>query len=114
MLAKLYIKGSLKNTENGFAMKLKNIIDTGTVVGLGPLVVDETSYEPSAYKVKVGETEVRGDQITRSAPVSVRSFIEILLTVEGAALPAGAHKLTFQIFTREAGKLQFSITEEIA
>jgi hypothetical protein len=114
MLAKLYVKGSLKNVENGFEMKLKNIIDTGTVVGLGPLVVDEATYEPAAYKVKVGETELHGDQITRSAPVSVRSFIEILMTVEGAPLPAGPHKVTFQIFTREAGKLQFSITEEIA
>ena len=64
LLARLFVKGSLKNTENGFEMKLKNIIDSGTLVGLGPLVVDDIQC--------------------------------------------------FLIYTREVGRIQFSLTEPLS
>lgn len=114
MLAKLFVKGSLKNTEDGFELKLKNIIDSGTLIGMGPLVVDEASFAPNACRVKVGEKEVGGDQITRTAPVSVRAFSEIRVRVQGQPLQPGDHKLTLQVFTNEAGKLQFSVTEPLS
>ncbi len=114
MLAKLFVKGSLKNTEEGFELKLKNIIDSGTLVGVGPLVVDEASYPPSACQIKVGEKELPCDQLTRSAPLSVRAFVEIRLRVQGAKLQPGEHKITMQVFTNEAGKLTFSVTEPLA
>ena len=37
LLAKLYVKGSLKNHENGFELKLKNIIDSTWLTGIGPI-----------------------------------------------------------------------------
>ncbi len=114
MLAKLFVRGSLKNTEEGFELKLKNIIDSGTLVGMGPLVVDEASYPPAACQIKVGEKEVTGDQLTRSAPLSVRAFTEIRLRIKGEQLPPGEHKITMQVFTNEAGKLQFSVTEPLS
>ncbi len=114
MLAKLFVKGSLKNTEDGFELKLKNIIDSGTLVGMGPLVIDEASFAPAQCRVKVGEKEVGGDQITRTAPVSVRAFAEIRLRVQGQTLQPGDHKLTMQVFTNEAVKLQFSVTEPLS
>lgn len=114
MLAKLFVKGSLKNTEDGFELKLKNIIDSGTLVGMGPLVIDEASYAPGVCQVKVGEKEVGGDQITRSAPISVRAFSEIRVRVKGEPLQPGEHKLTLQVFTNEAGKLQFSVSEPLS
>jgi len=114
LLARLIVKGSLKNAENGFEMRLKNIIDSGTLVGLGPLVVDDIQYAPSSYKVKTGETEVRADQITRTTPLPVRSFVEISITVEGSPLQAGLHKLGFLIYTREVGRIQFNLTEPLS
>ncbi len=114
MLARLFVKGSLKNTETGFELKLKNIIDSGTLVGMGPLVVDEASFAPSACRIKVGEKEISGDQLARTMPVSVRSFAEIHLKVQGEPLQPGEHKLTLQVFTNEAGKLQFSVTEPLS
>jgi hypothetical protein len=114
MLAKLFVKGSLKNTEDGFELKLKNIIDSGTLVGMGPVVVDEASFAPTTCRVKVGEKEVVGDQITRTSPISVRAFVEIRVRVQGQPLQAGDHKVTLQVFTNEAGKLQFSVTEPLS
>jgi hypothetical protein len=113
MLAKLFVKGSLKNTENGFELKLKNIIDSGTLIGMGPVVVDEATYPPSACRVKVSDKEIGGDQLSRGAPLAVRAFAEILLRVQAEPLQPGEHTLTLQVFTNEAGKLQFSVTEPL-
>ena len=113
-LARLFVKGSLKNTVHGFEMKLKNIIDSGTLVGLGPLVVDDIQYAPGAFTVKTGETEMRADQITRTTPFPIRSFVETLITVEGTPLTPGLHKLGFLLFTREVGRIQFNLTEPLS
>ena len=114
LLARLFVKGSLKNTAHGFEMKLKNIIDSGTLVGLGPLVVDDIQYAPGAFKVKTGETEVRADQITRTTPFPIRSFVETRITVEGTPLQPGLHKLGFLLFTHEVGRIQFNLTEPLS
>ncbi len=114
MLAQLYVKGSLKNTASGFEFKLKNVIDSGTLVGLGPLGVDETSYTPDAVTLRIGERVMRGDEISHSTPLPVRSYSEIFLSVDGAPLTSGGHKLTIQIVTREVGRLQFSVNETIS
>ena len=39
LLAKLYVKGSLKNTATGFEFSLKNIIDSTMLIGIGPVTV---------------------------------------------------------------------------
>lgn len=114
MLAQLFVKGSLKNTETGFEFKLKNIIDSGTLIGFGPLGVDDGSVAPDAVTVRVGEKVLRGDQISTSSPLPIRSYTEAVLTVAHAPLAEGPHKLTFMLLTREAGRLQFSVSEKIA
>jgi hypothetical protein len=113
LLAKLFVKGSLKNTDGGFEMKLKNIIDSGTLTGIGALVVDETSHPPASLTVKTPTAELPGDQISANTPLPVRSSSEIALRVAGEPLLPGAHKITIQIITREVGKLQFSVTETL-
>ena len=113
LLAKLFVKGTLKNTENGFEFKLKNIIDNGTLIGLGSLNVDAATYLPSAMIIKVGEKERRGDAISRTEPLPVRAFSEIHIRVEGAPLEAGTHKILVLIYTREVGRLQFTVDEPV-
>ena len=39
-LQKLYVKGSLKNQDNGFVFQLKNLIDSGSISGIVKLTVD--------------------------------------------------------------------------
>ncbi len=109
MLAKLFVKNSLKNTETGFEMKIKNIIDYGTLVGMGPLVVDGTTYAPSQVSVKANQVELMGDQIDQSRPLPIPVMAEVRVTVRGAKLEPGEHKVTLQMFVREAGKMQFSV-----
>ena len=66
ILAKLYVKGSLKNTENGFEFSLKNIIDSTMLSGIGPITVGDKTYEGSAVKMALGDKEWQGDQISKT------------------------------------------------
>ena len=114
LLAKILVPGSLKNNANGFEFKLKNIIDSATLVGMGPLVVDDSNFTPDVLMLKVGQTEIRGDLLTRSNSLPIRVSNEALITITGAALQPGPHKLTIQLLTREAGRFQFSVTEPLS
>ena len=113
ILTNLFVKGSLVNTPNGFAMKLKNIIDSGTVVGIGPITVDESSFAPDKITLKVKDRSLRADHITSTSTLPVYVMSEIEITVEGTPLTPGEHKLGFLIHTREAGRLQFSVTQAL-
>jgi hypothetical protein len=114
MLAQLFVRGSLKNTSAGFEFKLRNLIDSGTVAGMGPLVVDETSYPTSQYRLRVSGRELAADQITYSQSVPVWQGAEITFSVDGATLAPGEHKITLQILTLEAGRLQFTVSDTVA
>ncbi len=114
LLAKILVPGSLKNTASGFEFKLKNIIDSATLVGMGPLVVDDSGFTPDVLMLKLGQTEIRGDLLTRTNSLPIRISNEALITVTGAPLQPGPHKLTISVLTREAGRLQFSVTEPLS
>ena len=114
VLAKLYVPKSLKNSENGFELKLKNNLDSATLTGLGTLKVDDASFAPEVCRIKIGAAEKRGNEITRQSPFPVRVGNEIEMHVEGTPLAVGSHKISFQIYTQEIGLVQFSITEAVS
>ena len=114
LLAKLVMPGSLKNNANGFEFKLKNIIDSATLVGMGPLVVDGTSYAPESITLKLGQNEIRGDLLSRTNALPIRVSNEAIFSITGDPLLPGDHKLTIQILTREAGRFQFSVTQTLS
>ncbi len=114
MLAGLVVKGSLRNTTNGFEIRLKNNIDSGTITGLGPLGVDETIVAPDHVVLRVGTKELRGDALSYRSPLPVGVMSEIKVEVEGEPLPPGQHKLSFQLMTAEAGRLVFSVNEVVS
>jgi hypothetical protein len=54
VLAKIYVQGSLKNTPKGFEFNLKNVVDSGTLVELGPITVDGKAYEAADLTIMTG------------------------------------------------------------
>jgi hydroxymethylglutaryl-CoA reductase (NADPH) len=114
LLAKLFVRGSLKNTADGFAFRLKNVIDSGTINGIGPLTVDETSYSAEAITLTVNGKEIRGDQVGFAQSVYSRTMMEIHIAVRGEPLAPGEHTITLPVQTYEAGRLQIQVTEPLS
>ncbi len=113
LLKKLYIKGSLKNTESGFELALKNTLAPGTLIGLGPLTVDDTSYTPDAITMKTPQGEMTGDQISSRTPQNFGLNVEVKIMVRGKPLAPGNHHVVFSVLTREVGRIEFDVTDSL-
>jgi hypothetical protein len=114
VLAKIYIQGSLKNTEKGFEFDFKNVIDSGTVVEFGPITVDGKAYEAAALTIVTSSSERGGDQVTRQNPMPVYIGSAFTIRVNGVTLAAGEHALAVSVLTREIGRLHFEVKDTLA
>ncbi len=113
LLKKLYVKGSLKSTENGFEFALKNTIAPGAIIGLGALVIDDATYPPEAITIKSPQGEWRGDQISSKSPLTFPMNVETRISVRGRPVTPGTHHVVFAVITREVGRLEVDLTDTI-
>jgi hypothetical protein len=113
LLQKVYLKGSLKNNEDGFEFALKNIVDSGTLVGMNPLVVDGESIPPAMVRFVSNDKEVYGNQVTSRNPVPIPVQTQTRLLVKSSPLSPGPHDITISLVTREIGLVKFKITDTI-
>lgn len=113
ILAKLYVKGTLKNTETGFEFSLKNIIDSTMLSGIGPIVVGDKSYDGAAIQLTMGDKEWQGDQVNKTNLVPVKMGVPLRVMIQGDPLPAGEVKVTVTATTSDIGKIKFDVKDKI-
>ncbi len=113
LLAKLYVKGSLKNNDSGFEFALKNIIDSTMLIGIGPITAGGKEYEGPAINMTVGDKTVSGADLSRSNSVPVRMGIPMKVSVTGDQLAAGQQKITVAATTSDIGKIKFDINDTV-
>jgi hypothetical protein len=111
LLAKLYVKGSLRNTDTGFEFTLKNIIDNTMLVGIGPVTVGEKLYEGEALTLTAGEKTVGGAELTRQNGVPARMGMLLRIVVTGDKLTPGAQKINVAGTSSDIGKFKFDISD---
>jgi len=114
LLAKLYVKGSLKNNDTGFEFSLKNIIDSTMLIGIGPISVGEKNYEGEAITMTTGDRTVNGAELSRSNSVPVRMGMPLKVSVTGEKLAEGEQKITIAATTSDIGKIKFDISDKVA
>lgn len=113
LLKKLYVKGSLKNTESGFELALRNNLAPGTLIGMGPLAIDDATYAPEAILIKSAQGEWHGNEISSRSPLTFGMNVEIKISVQGKPLTPGEHHVVFSVMTREIGRIEFDVTDSL-
>jgi len=113
LLKRLYVKGSLRNVENGFSFEIKNDLGSGYAKELLPLNVDgrEVPKECSFFEV-----EGRRFPFTSVSPESPFSLVKgktSRIYVEGMRLPKGVHRINMGFVVGGIGKLSFDIVDEV-
>ena len=114
LLEKVFVKGSLKNTETGFEFKVKNVVDSGTMGGLKGLSVDGNPIPTSSITVRSAYGERKADDITYQNPLPLNYGSEITVHAVGEPLAAGAHQLVLTMVAIEAGRLDLKISMDLA
>ncbi len=113
ILAKLYVKGSLKSTETGFEFSLKNIIDATMLSGIGPIAVGDKVYEGAAITMALADQRWQGDQIDKTNLVPVKMGVPLRVMVQGEPLTAGDVRVSVTATTSDIGKIKFDVKDKI-
>jgi hypothetical protein len=111
-LQKLYVKGSLKNQDNGFVFQIKNLIDSGSVSSIAKLTVDGEEKALDGVTITMGEKVRAASEITWSASLYVYYGATITFYVPGALQP-GEHTIVLQVNAPELGQLSLPVTDTI-
>jgi hypothetical protein len=113
LLKRLYVKGSLRNSGNGFALTLKNTLGSGYAQGMLPIRVDGADVPlPQASFIWEGKV-VPFPTVTKEAPFTLGLNREIGIQVEGAPLSSGAHRIGIGFTVVGLGDLRFEVVDEV-
>jgi len=115
LLRRLYVKGSLRNTDNGWTFTLKNSLGSGYARGLLPLILDESNEIPMTLtSFEIDGEVITFDQVDDSNTFGLKMNRSIEIRVAGEPLAEGAHKIEFRCIVPALGQLGFDFTDELS
>ena len=114
LLRRLYVKGSLRATEDGLAFDLKNSLGSGYARGMRPLTVDsrEIPLEKTTFTVE-GKTTAFSE-VSPDVPFTLAMNRTTSIAAAGVALAPGAHTIGMAFEVQGLGVLRFDFTDAVA
>lgn len=115
LLKKLYVKGSLRAEEDGFALDLQNVIAPGTITAFIGLDVDGQPMDHAQVTVVPpgGNPRPMGE-ISAQAALLFPVGAKVTLRVSGGTLEPGPHELVIRVVVQEVGPLDIPISDTVA
>ena len=113
LLRRLYVKGSLRNTPDGYQMQLKNSLGSGYAKGMLPLVVDGLEVPLEATSFQVDGTVTPFAAVSEQSPFTIALNKLTTIAVRGPALGQGPHTLVIGFVVVGLGKLSFDVTDAL-
>ena len=112
-LSRIYVKGTLRNEEDGFAFDLKNNIDSGSISGVSALIVDGKEHSLEGVTLQKGDQVREAKEISWSSPV-FSSYGSVSTVRVPGALEPGEHSLTLKLRVSELGEISLPVVDTIA
>ncbi len=114
LLRRLYVKGSLRATDDGFALDFMNTLGSGYARRLLPVVVNGAEVDLANCYFVVDGVEHGFAEVTPETPFSLAMNRTSTLGVRGVTLPNGPVTLRLGFEVQGLGDLSFEITDEAA
>jgi hypothetical protein len=114
MLRALYMKGSLKNNEEGFEFQIKNDFGPVRIIGAGPLLVDRKPVPLESCGFVHEGSEARFSDVSAEQSVLMRKGEAISVHVSGITLKRGRRSLGINVTVKDLGQIRFSVTDLVA
>lgn len=113
LLRRLYVKGSLKNTADGFEFQLLNRLGSGYAFGMRPLTVDgrELPLSDSTFDLD-GETTAFSE-VSHDRTFTLAMNTSITVRVAGETLEPGPRKIGMGFDVPGLGHLAFDFTDVV-
>lgn len=113
LLKKLYVKNSLKNTDEGFEFDLKNTLMDATITKPVTLHVDNKLIPPGTITITAEDTTWKAADISESNPAPLKVNVQVTMRVKGETLKSGEHSLEIGATTKEYGDIEFTVTDSL-
>jgi hypothetical protein len=114
LLRRLYVRGSLRNTDAGWGFTLHNSLAGGEATHLEPLVVDGRRLDAAGCFFSHEERLVSFDRVDGDHRFGLESGRDIVVSVVGDPLPAGTHTVEMAFVVPGIGRLAFDFTDDVA
>jgi hypothetical protein len=112
LLKRIYKVGSLRITEEGIAIDLKNMLGPGIISGIGFVEVNGEKHTPEELKLVTSGVETTASDITPDNPMIFRLNQEGTVILKGVReLRQGINKIILELISKDAGKVQISLNE---
>lgn len=115
ILRQLYVKGSLRATDAGFAFDIANKLGSGYAKEMRPVTLDgkPQPMERSFFQKEGGESIPFSD-VSEEVPFTLEMGKGLTITVEGTELSTGKHKVGMGFVVKGIGELSFDVTDVAA
>ena len=114
LLKRLYCKGSLRQTQEGIAFDLKNLLGSGAITGISFVKINDDIYESPMIKIITAGISMMASQITPADPVKFRLNQEgTLLLLDARGLKEGINRIIMEIISKDAGPVRVTLTDSI-
>lgn len=115
LLRRIYRSGSLRITEDGIAIDLKNMLGAGVISGIGFVEINGEKHSPEKLKLITSGAELNVAQITPENPLVFRLNQEGTIILDGVReLKEGINRIILELISKDAGKVQVSLSENFA
>jgi hypothetical protein len=116
LLRRLYVKGSLATTSDGFEFQIRNRLGSGYARRLLPLTLDGADLDMALTTFEIDGTRVAFDVVSNDVPFTLAMNKTTTITYTGGALPglagdSGTHKVGMRFEVAGLGELGFDFTD---
>lgn len=115
LIKRIYQKGSLKKTDDGASVVLKNVLGPGFISGFNYVKINDVVYEPQDVKFITNGQELLGTDVSEANPIAFRLGQSGTLVMSGkSSLVEGVNKIVIEAMNPEAGKVVLSVEDTLA
>ncbi len=114
LLKRLYVKGSLKATDDGFEFKVHNQLGSGYATQMLPVTLDENSFSlDQTYFQHDDGGRIFFSQVSVDQPFTLQVGKGLTIGVRGAQLSPGPHKVGMGFVVQGIGPLNFQVADVV-
>jgi hypothetical protein len=114
LLKRIYRKGSLRETAQGIAFDLKNILGPGIITEINFVKINDEVYSSTVIKIISSTDSTTAEEINNENPLLIKLNQEITCLLDGAkGLQEGLNKIIVELVSRDVGRVQVTLTDTI-
>jgi hypothetical protein len=114
LIKRIYQKGSLKRTDEGATVVLKNVLGPGFISGFNYVEINGIKYEPKDVKFVTNGQELAGTDVSESNPIAFRLGQSGTLIMSGKpSVIDGTNKIVIEAMNPEAGKVLLTVEDTV-